>query len=102
MRYTHRKVLEEVRLSWEQLKTHKDRVTLLENAVNIALEVLDARKQLRESGKETALNVLDAESEVFNAQLNLFEADFDSRLAVYRLSLGTGMLVPSALNLSDD
>ena len=102
VRYTHRKVLEEVRLSWEQLKTHKDRVTLLENAVNIALEVLDARKQLRESGKETALNVLDAESEVFNAQLNLFEADFDSRLAAYRLSLGTGMLAPSALNLSED
>lgn len=102
VRFTHRKVLEEVRLSWEQLKTHKDRVALLENAVNIALEVLDARKQLRESGKETALNVLDAESEVFNAQLNLFEADYDSRLAAYRLSLGTGLLAPSALNLSEE
>ena len=91
-RFTLRKVEEEVRIAWENLRTQRQRLALLDNAVNIAEEVLRARRQLREAGKETALNVLDAEGEVFNAQINQIEADYDSRIAVYRVLFATGLL----------
>lgn len=44
-----------------------DRRALLRNAVNIAAEVWQARKLLREAWRETVINVLDAKTEVFNA-----------------------------------
>jgi adhesin transport system outer membrane protein len=99
--FSHRKVAEEVRLSWESLTTQRQRVTLLENAVRIAQAVLRARQRLRRAGKETALNVLDAEGEVFNAQINFVEALFDSRLAVFRVIRSSGMLNEKTLGLDN-
>ncbi|MDH3700089.1 MAG: TolC family protein [Alphaproteobacteria bacterium] len=99
--FSHRKVAEEVRLSWESLTTQRHRVTLLENAVRIAQEVLRARRRLRRAGKETALNVLDAEGEVFNAQINFVEALFDSRVAVFRVIRSSGMLNEKTLGLEN-
>ncbi len=96
--FVTRKILENVRLSWEQLQTVRQRVTLLENAVNIAGEVHDARRKLREAGKETVINVLDAESEVFNAQINSTNANFDARIAIYRLIQSMGRLTPVNLD----
>ena len=90
-----------MRLSWESLTTQRQRVTLLENAVRIAQEVLRARRRLRKAGKETALNVLDAEGEVFNAQINFIEALFDSRLAVFRVIRSSGMLNEKTLGLEN-
>ncbi len=97
--FTLRKVDEEVRIAWENLQTQRQRVDLLDNAVTIAEDVLRARRQLREAGKETALNVLDAEGEVFNAQINRIEAEYDARLANYRLIFATGALNEKTLGL---
>ena len=47
---------------------------LLENAVAIASEVFEARQKLREAGRETVINVLDAENEVYNARINSTQA----------------------------
>lgn len=99
--FTLRKVDEEVRISWENLQTQQQRVELLENAVAIAEEVLRARRQLREAGKETALNVLDAEGEVFNAQINRIEAEYDARIANFRLIFATGQLNEKTLGLPE-
>ena len=99
--FTIRKVDEEVRIAWENLQTQQQRVELLENAVSIAEEVLRARRQLREAGKETALNVLDAEGEVFNAQINRIEAEYDARLALYRVIFATGQLNEKTLGLPE-
>jgi len=100
-RFTQRKVEEEVRIAWENLQTQRARVDLLNNAVNIADEVLRARRRLREAGKETALNVLDAEGEVFNAQINRIEAEYDARLAIYRVMFATGQLTGNNLGLPE-
>jgi adhesin transport system outer membrane protein len=100
-RFTLRKVDEEVRIAWENLQTQRQRVDLLNNAVNIADEVLRARRRLREAGKETALNVLDAEGEVFNAQINRIEAEYDARLANYRVMFATGQLTDKNLGLPE-
>jgi len=89
---TRRKVEEQTRLAWQALMTARQRVELLDNAVNIAGEVFESRERLRESGRETALNVLDAENEVFSARINYTSALFDSRVAAYQLLLAMGRL----------
>ena len=90
--FTRRKVGEEVRLAWQSLDTARERVALLQNAVNIASEVFDARRKLREAGKDTVINVLDAENEVFDARINLVAAQHDARVATFRLLTSMGRL----------
>jgi len=90
--FVNQKIVEDVHLSWENLQTAQRRLQLLSNAVNIAIEVHQASATLRDTGKETVLNVLDAQNEVFNAQINEASADHDARLAAYRLLLPMGRL----------
>jgi len=99
---TVNKVIEQVKLSWQALLTARARLELLENAVNIATEVFVSRKKLREAGKETVINVLDAENEVSNAQINFTAASYDERLSIYQLLLSMGRLNPSFLNLASN
>ncbi len=99
--FVRRKITEESRLAWSGLKTARERVSLLQNAVNIAAEVFDARQKLRDAGKETVINVLGAESELFNARINLVSAQHDARVAVYRLMIVMGRLsIETSTNLS--
>ncbi|MCP5366944.1 MAG: TolC family outer membrane protein [Hyphomicrobiales bacterium] len=98
--YVTRKIMEQTRLAWQAMVTARERVALLENAVNIATEVFNSRKKLREAGKETVINVLDAENEIYNAQINLTSARFDHKLAVYQLLLAMGRLDAERLGLT--
>lgn len=98
-RHTGRKVTEQVRLAWQALVTARERVQLLENAVNIAHEVWTSRQKLREAGKETVINVLDAENEVSNAQINYTAAAYDERVAVFQVLLAMGRLSPNYLGI---
>jgi len=95
--FINRKVIEDVRLSWDQLDTVRARVALLENAVNIASEVYVARNKRRLAGQETLLDLLDAENEVFIAQISAADAAFDSRIAVYRMLFAIGRMTPEAI-----
>ncbi|HEC91267.1 MAG TPA: hypothetical protein ENI55_06335 [Alphaproteobacteria bacterium] len=97
--YTNRKVVEQTKLAWQALLTSRLRLGLLENAINIAGEVFISRKRLRDAGKETVINVLDAESEVNNAQIDYTSASYDERLAVYQLMLAMGRLNAKYLGL---
>jgi len=87
-----RKASEAVRLAWTQLSTAKERLKLLENAVNLAHEVYEARKKMREAGKETLINVLDAESAITNADITYAMADYDLRTAAYQVVHDIGRL----------
>ena len=89
---TQRRIIEEVKLAWASLNTSRKRADLLENAVSIAGEVYDARTRLRDAGKDTALNVLDAENELFRAQIDAAAARYDYYSTVYRVLLATGQL----------
>ncbi|MGE3477544.1 MAG: TolC family protein [Rhodospirillaceae bacterium] len=93
-----RKIEEQTRLAWHALQTANERVGLLENAVNIASEVFGSRTKLREAGKETVINVLDAENEVFSARINYASALYDARLAAYQLLLAIGRLEVEAIS----
>lgn len=95
-----RRIVEEVRMAWNEMLTARERVGLLQNAVNIASEVFDARIKLRDAGKESALNVLDAENEVYSARINFVGAAFDARKAVYRTLNAMGRLTPTTLGVT--
>ncbi len=94
-----RRVAETVRITWTRLETARERVDLLQNAVNIASEVFEARKRLREAAQESAINVLDAETELYNAQINSVNASYDARIATYSLLRAIGRLKPEILRL---
>ncbi len=87
-----RKTEETIRIAWHALATAEERAELLANAVNIAGEVYDSRRKLRDAGRETVINVLDAESEVLAAQINYTSAQIDARIARYQLLLAMGQL----------
>ncbi|MBK8176732.1 MAG: TolC family outer membrane protein [Rhodospirillales bacterium] len=95
-----RKLDEETRLAWNDWATARRRVELLDNAVAIASEVFDARHKLREAGRETVINVLDAENEVYNARISLTQASGDETLSAFRLLQAVGRLRPEDLGLS--
>ena len=95
-----RRIVEEVRMAWNEMLTTRERVGLLQNAVNIASEVFDARVKLRDAGRESALNVLDAENEVYSARINFVGAAFDARKAVYRTLNAMGRLTPTTLGVT--
>ncbi|MBF0267277.1 MAG: TolC family outer membrane protein [Alphaproteobacteria bacterium] len=90
--YAKRKVVEQTKIAWQALLTARERVQLLENAVNIASEVWEGRKKMREAGKETTINVLDAENEIYNARINYVNASYDARTAIYQLLTAMGRL----------
>ncbi len=95
-----REVSQEVETAWNELMTARERVDLLENAVALAAEVFDSRRRLRDTGRETALNVLDAENELYNARINLVGATFDARRSAYRVLQGVGALTPRTLGFT--
>lgn len=87
-----RKVHENVQTAWNQLQNGRERQDLLQNAAKIASEVMAFRKRLRDAGKETAINVLDAEVEYYSVLSNMINAEYDSKIAFYRLMAATGQL----------
>jgi outer membrane protein, adhesin transport system len=97
--FVQRQIVQQVRLAWQALLTVRARLELLENAVNIASEVFTSRKALREAGKETVINVLDAENEINNAQINFTAAWYSERVSVYQLLLAMGRLNEAHLKL---
>jgi len=99
-RVEDRDVRDRVRRAWERFRTAGRQKELLANAVNIAAEVFDARQKLRLRGRETVINVLDAENELNTARLRLTAAQFDHVLAAYQLLLQIGRLTPEQLKLS--
>lgn len=94
-----RSVEQQVRTAWQNLRTERERVALLANAVNISSEVADSRRKRRAAGQETLINVLDAETELNDSQINFTVASFDEKVAVYQLLQTLGRLDALTLNL---
>lgn len=100
--FANRRVEEELRLSWQAMLTACNRRLLLDNATIIAGEVHSSRLKLQAAGDETVINVLDAESELFNAEISLAGAGYDEKLAIYRLAVAMGHSLADALLEPED
>jgi len=95
-----RKTVELMEISWHEMEVARERAELLRNAMNIASEVFDNRIELRDNGKETAINVLDAENELYSACINFVNAFYDSQIAAYRVLNTLGQLDATAVSQS--
>lgn len=95
------KVEENVRIAWNQLINGREREELLDSAAAISYDVMQNRKRLRDAGKETAINVLDAEVEYYAVLSNRLNAMYDTRIGSYRLLAAIGVLTPETLGLND-
>ena len=95
------KTREAIRISWNQLANGAERLELLDAAAGISFDVMQNRKRLRDAGKETALNVLDAEVEYFGVLANKVNALYDTRIGSYRLLYHMGELTPQNVGLTD-
>ena len=98
-RNTMNRTMESVRLAWNQYQKGLERQDLLESATETARSVMDGRKRLRDTGKETALAVLDAEVEYFGILANKVNAMIEARIGSYRLLSTLGLLNIKDLNL---
>lgn len=97
-----RRVIEAVRVAWHALETARERQDLLHNGVVIAEQVFGMRRKLRAAGRETAINVLDAEDELTTALIAQTTAEADAALATYRLLAAVGRLDRHHLGLKSD
>ena len=98
-RNTLNRTMESVRLAWNQYQKGLERQDLLESATETARSVMDGRKRLRDTGKETALAVLDAEVVYFGILANKVNAMIEARIGSYRLLSTLGLLNIKDLNL---
>ena len=94
-----REIEEQVGLAWREYENAGERRKLLENASIIASEVMLAREKLRDAGRETAINVLNAKSELFRTQIKYVGADYSHRIASFRLLRAIGQLTPDGMGI---
>lgn len=90
--YADRKVSETVKIAWHRLKTAHERISLLENAAVLAEELWTAQKKRHEAGKATVQDVLDEETKINDARIQLTQAYYDMIQHSYELLGAMGRL----------
>ncbi len=94
-----RDVEEEAAASWHALLTARARLLALARQVELAALALDGVQQEARLGSRTVLDVLDAEQELFEAEVERTSAERDELLAAFRVKASMGMLTARAMNL---
>lgn len=87
------KVLVELRKQYQLLQSSIKRIESLELAVDSALLLVQATEKSIKGGIRINLDLLDAQSQLFSAQVNLAEARYNYLLAFLRLRLAAGTLI---------
>lgn len=94
-----RSVWEEVTRAWEALVTAQAQIQAFESQVRAAEIALDGVEQEALVGLRTTIDVLDAEQELFVAQVSLVRAQRDEIVAAYWVRSTIGTLSASSLGL---
>jgi protease secretion system outer membrane protein len=87
------KVLVELRRQYQLLQSSIKRIESLELAVNSAFLLVQATEKSIQGGIRINLDLLDAQSQLFSAQVDLAEARYNYLLAYLRLRLVAGTLI---------
>lgn len=90
-----REIVEATEKAWAALTTGGDRVNALASQVRAAEKVVDSFLEEYELARRTLLEVLDAESLLFNARVQLVGARSIKLFAAYQLLASTGRLLES-------
>jgi TolC family type I secretion outer membrane protein len=94
-----RAVAENVIRAWRQLDSSRSRVTSFEAQVRANEVALNGVRQEALVGSRTTLDVLNAEQELLNAQVNLIQARHDVQVSYYGVLGGIGRLTARTLAL---
>lgn len=85
-------IAKRVEVAWQQLSTLRERQILAENAANIAIELFTARRKLRRAGRESVVNLLNAEAELNAARSRAVAAHYDALSQSFALLFEVGTL----------
>jgi len=94
-----RDVEEEITAAWQALLTARARLQALARQVEAAALALAGVQQEARIGARTVLDVLDAEQELFEAEVDATAAEREALVAAYRVKAGMGRLTAAALDL---
>lgn len=89
-------IAKRVEIAWQQLSTLRERQLLAENAANIAVELFTARRKLRRAGRESVVNLLNAEAELNAARSRAVAAHYDAVSQSFALLFEVGILSTAA------
>ena len=98
---TRRLIEEQVRVDWNRLITAEDRLPHQDERVINAAQVVSAYRQQFELGRRTLLDVLDTENELFQAQAELVEGEYDIIFAHWALLATLGQVL-STLEIASE
>lgn len=96
---TTRDTEESVTKAWEGLSTARARIRSYTDQVAAAKIALEGVQRESQVGSRTVLDVLNAEQELLNAQVNLVQARHDETVAEFQLKSTVGQLTAQALAL---
>ncbi len=85
--------------SWENLVSSQAQIKSFTSSVNAAEIALDGVRQEEEVGERTVLDVLDAEQELLDAQVNLVRAQRDQVVATYQVLSTMGQMTAQYIGL---
>ncbi len=92
-------MLENVTVWWENLVTARAQIEAFRDGVRAAETALEGVEQEAAVGSRTTLDVLDAEQELFDIQVDLVGAEHDDVVASYALEAAVGRLTAANLGL---
>lgn len=96
---SRRLVIEAVNAAWDQLQTARASIESFQAQVRAQEIALEGTRQESTVGTRTILDVLDAEQELFNAQVAVERAQRDEVIATYALAQAIGGLTAQQLGL---
>ena len=85
--------------AWEAARTNEATIRSIQRQVDAAAFAVDGVRQEALVGARTVLDVLDAEQELFAAEVDLVRAEGEHVLTAYRLRAAVGRLTASDLEL---
>ena len=87
-----RQVNEDIAFSWNQVQTQKSRLPYLRNHRAESLAVFRAYQKQFQLGQRTLFDLLNAETEYFDAKSSVVDSEYDYKSAHYRLLASIGNL----------
>ncbi len=100
-RFTHRQVSQDTRIAWAQLEATKKQEILFLEAALLAQQVVTAQQELQESGRETAIALLQAEVTALDRERALVAIRSDRTVSAFQLLFSMGRLNPGLFGVSD-
>lgn len=90
-----------LRVGYSALQTSRDRLRVLQKAVQANESVIAGFEEQYKNGTRSAFELLDAYEQLYNARLNLMRVIFAHSQASYQVHLQMGDIVPSIVKNTD-